>query len=335
MAWLLTHAHFSAKPHKVWDEHCCLKICIWCVHGAYLVESLGMKRTLITLVLCSMTACATQNDATSSSAVATTAPSSNATAVPASVTTTTTTSTMSNANPTTTTNTTTTTTTNPTANVTTNAWPLRAPTSGSAVRLSGDAPIPEEVKEGWVCGDYEIEAPLPVGYAPPTPPRCMEIKSYPLVRRAEITSTGKTNAGANRSFWPLFQHIQKRGIAMTSPVEMDYTGMSDDKGNLSDERGSWTMSFLYRTPDMGETGPAESNVQVKDLPPMTVISLGMQGNYGLKQVNTALDKLRDALAKQDQWVVAGEPRALNYNGPQIEAGYRWSEIQIPVKPSMR
>jgi len=162
----------------------------------------------------------------------------------------------------------------------------------------------------------------------------MEMKSYPLVRRAEITSTGKTNAGTNRSFWPLFQHIQKRGIAMTSPVEMDYTGMSDDKGNLSDERGSWTMSFLYRTPDMGETGPAESNVQVKDLAPMTVISLGMQGNYGLKQVNTALDKLRDALAKQDQWVVAGEPRALNYNGPQIEAGYRWSEIQIPVKQKM-
>ena len=55
---------------------------------------------------------------------------------------------------------------------------------------------------------------------------------------------------------------------------------------------------------------------------------------GLKQVNTALDKLRDALAKQDQWVVAGEPRALNYNGPQIEAGYRWSEIQIPVKQKM-
>ena len=279
-----------------------------------------MKLTIITLVLCSMTACATKNDSTSSSAAATTAPIANATAAPASATTT---STMSNANAN----------ANPTAITIT--WPLRAPTSGSAVRLSGDAPIPEEVKEGWVCGDYEIEAPLPVGYAPPTPPRCMEIKSYPLVRRAEITSTGKTNTGSNRSFWPLFQHIQKRGIAMTSPVEMDYTGMSDDKGNLSDERGSWTMSFLYRTPDMGETGPAESNVQVKDLPPMTVISLGMQGNYGLKQVNTALDKLRDALAKQDQWVVAGEPRALNYNGPQIEAGYRWSEIQIPVKPSMR
>ena len=317
MAWLLTRKHFSAKPHKFGDERSCLKICIGCVHRAYLVESLGMKLTIITLVLCSMTACATKNDSTSSSAAATTAPIANATAAPASATTT---STMSNANA------------NPTA--ITIAWPLRAPTSGSAVRLSGDAPIPEEVKEGWVCGDYEIEAPLPVGYAPPTPPRCMEIKSYPLVRRAEITSTGKTNTGSNRSFWPLFQHIQKRGIAMTSPVEMDYTGMSDDKGNLSDERGSWTMSFLYRTPDMGETGPAESNVQVKDLPPMTVISLGMQGNYGLKQVNTALDKLRDALAKQDQWVVAGEPRALNYNGPQIEAGYRWSEIQIPVKPRM-
>jgi hypothetical protein len=119
-----------------------------------------MKLTLITLVLCSMTACAAKNDSTSSSAAATTAPIANATAAPASATTT---STMSNANA------------NPTA--ITIAWPLRAPTSGSAVRLSGDAPVPEEVKEGWVCGDYEIEAPLPVGYAPPTPPRCMEIKS--------------------------------------------------------------------------------------------------------------------------------------------------------------
>jgi hypothetical protein len=93
------------------------------------------------------------------------------------------------------------------------------------------------------------------------------------------------------------------------------------------------MSFLYRRTEQGPTGPAERGVRVVDSPPTTVISIGLNGGYGMNRVNQGLDKLRETLAKQDRWVAAGEPRALNYNGPAIPMRYRWSEVQIPVKPA--
>ncbi|MGA1265967.1 MAG: heme-binding protein [Phycisphaerales bacterium] len=211
-------------------------------------------------------------------------------------------------------------------------WPLRAPAAGTTVRLLGDAPAPMQEGDNWFAGDCEIEAPLPVGYPPPTPPQCVEIKTYPVVRRAEFRSEGTTSLGMNRGFWPLFRHIQNRDIEMTSPVEMDYRGMMDEQGRLTDRQGAWTMSFLYRRTDQGPTGQAEPGVQVEDLPQMTVISIGLTGGYGLNRVNQGLEKLQQALASQDQWVAAGDPRALNYNGPSIPMRYRWSEVQIPVKP---
>jgi hypothetical protein len=133
-------------------------------------------------------------------------------------------------------------------------------------------------------------------------------------------------------FWPLFNHIKDRDIAMTSPVEMDYRGMASDNGQLTAEQGSWTMSFLYRKREQGPEGQAERGVRVQDNPEVTVISIGMMGGYGMNRVNQGLEKLRDVLAKQDRWVAAGDPRSLSYNGPQIGFKRRWSEVQIPVKP---
>ena len=48
--------------------------------------------------------------------------------------------------------------------------------------------------ENWFAGKCEIEAPLPEGYPPPTPPECVEIKTYPVVRRAEVSGSGPTCA---------------------------------------------------------------------------------------------------------------------------------------------
>jgi hypothetical protein len=45
------------------------------------------------------------------------------------------------------------------------------------------------VGESWQTSDgLAIEAPLPVGYPSPTPAGCIELKTYPQVRRAEIES---------------------------------------------------------------------------------------------------------------------------------------------------
>jgi hypothetical protein len=214
----------------------------------------------------------------------------------------------------------------------TTPWPMSAPKAGAVVRVLGESPAPVLEGENWFAGDCEIEAPLPVGYPPPTPPECVEIKTYPVVRRAEFSSQGPTSIGMGNGFWPLFNHIKKRDIAMTSPVEMDYDGMLGDDGKLTDEKGSWTMSFLYRQVEQGPTGSAERGVKVEDKPEVTVISIGLMGGYGINRVNQGLAKLQDALAKQDRWVAAGDPRSLSYNGPQIPFKRRWSEVQIPVKP---
>ena len=214
--------------------------------------------------------------------------------------------------------------------------PEGAPEPGKTVRMVGDAAV---VPERLGNGEYRlkdmgmvIEAPLPDGYPAPTPPGMIELKTYPTVRRAEYTAKGSSNFGMNVGFWPLFNHIKEREIAMTSPVEMDYrpAGERTPLDPMKDADGSWTMSFLYRSADLGPTGQ-DGRVKVVDNPEVTVVSIGMRGGYGMGQVNAGLDELQKWFASQDQWEPAGDPRGLNYNGPQVPMRSKWSEVQVPVR----
>ena len=213
------------------------------------------------------------------------------------------------------------------------AIPTAPPAAGTGIRVAGT--IPDNVElvlegEEWRFGRMRIEAPLPQGYPPPTPAETMEIKTYPSVRRAEVTASGNSNLGSNLAFWPLFNHIKERDIAMTSPVEMDYRGMASEDGTALDEsKGTWTMSFLYRSADLGPTGE-DGRVKIVDAPPVTVLSIGMRGGYGMSKVNEGLAKLHEWLAANPQWKACGEPRALNYNGPAVRMKDKWSEVQLPV-----
>ncbi|MDA1263365.1 MAG: hypothetical protein O3B75_10780 [Planctomycetota bacterium] len=114
------------------------------------------------------------------------------------------------------------------------------PTAGNSVCIGtyGSGRTSEPTKNGdWgKCGRCEIEAPLPNGYSAPTPPGAIELKSYPSVRCAEISSKGSTGMGMSASFWPLFNHIQSQEIAMTSPVEMDYRGVMEQNSNQLSEK---------------------------------------------------------------------------------------------------
>ena len=213
--------------------------------------------------------------------------------------------------------------------------PEGAPAPGQSVRLVGDAAVkPVVTAEGAALADMGmlVEAPLPAGYPAPTPPGMIELKTYPVVRRAEYTASGSSNFGMNVGFWPLFNHIKDRDIAMTSPVEMDYRPDGDRAplDPMKDATGSWTMSFLYRTTDLGPTGDA-GRVKVVDHPEMTVIAIGMRGGYGMGTMNAGLEKLQEWFAGQDQWEPAGNPRGLNYNGPQVPMRSKWSEVQVPVR----
>jgi hypothetical protein len=242
------------------------------------------------------------------------------------------------------------------------AVPEGAPAVGTGVRLVGsDIEVRQEGKY-FRSGRFIVNEHLPAGYPAPTPPGAIEIKSYPSVRRAEFSGEKAAHDGrGSRGFWPLFGHIVKRDIAMTAPVEMDYAGIDlasmpeaanapvalpDDaeakKGWQADRKqpldaaaqkiqdASWTMSFLYRTSDLGPTGE-DGKIKIVDTAPVTVISVGLIGSPSNKLVNEGMTKLREYFASQTEWAPAGEIRGLFYNGPDIAENRKWAEIQVPVR----
>ncbi len=206
--------------------------------------------------------------------------------------------------------------------------PSASPPLGQTVRVGGDlnASITTTSK-GFRFGPSSIDTPLPDGYPAPTPPGAIDIKSYPSVRLAEVQGSSTPDRGMNDAFWPLFRHIKKHDIAMTSPVEMNYQKLDAD--NTPD---AWSMAFLYRTPDLNQTG-AEGNITVRDADPVTVLALGAKGDYSMSLVNTAREQLQSWLDQNPQWIPDGEWRALYYNGPALFWWNKWAEVQIPIRPA--
>ncbi|MEN0021313.1 MAG: heme-binding protein [Planctomycetota bacterium] len=197
------------------------------------------------------------------------------------------------------------------------------------------------------AGRVRTNEVLPEGYPRPTAPEAIEIKTYPSVRRAVVTSDSGGEASAemgqaSRSgFWQLFSHISTNNIAMTAPVEMDYPGMmslpaleeaqaaDSDEGAEADE-AEWAMAFLYRTADLGPTGTFGS-VEVYDSEPMTVLALGVLGDIGRESLEKHIERLADWVAESDEWELAGPPRTFGYNGPMVAGADRWWEVQLPIQ----
>ena len=218
---------------------------------------------------------------------------------------------------------------------------LRTPASlrddWSTFRVGGDlfAATDRQSDELFIAGPCRVTTPLPQGYPLPTPPGAVELKRYPAARRAEYASSGDSEFGRNIAFWPLFNHIKKHDIAMTSPVEMDFKSREAKVlGTQPDPKDKrWTMSFLYRTPDMNATG-SEGKVTVTDVPAVSVIAVGTRGPYSEEALDDALNTLMATLATSPDWKPAGAPRALYYNGPDTAPKNLWGEIQIPITPTL-
>lgn len=211
------------------------------------------------------------------------------------------------------------------------AVPSTSPEPGTLRRVGGDlSAIVKRRGDVYRVSPCVIDTPLPDGYPDPTPPGAIDLKTYPSVRRAVVTGTGTPNRGMDRAFWPLFNHIRKKSIAMTSPVEMDYI---DAAASGEVAKGSWSMAFLYRSPELNVTG-VDGGVKVVDAPPVTVVAIGMKGDYGTGLVERGARKLEDWLAANPDWEAAGPWRSLYYNGPSLDFWNKWAEVQIPVRPRL-
>lgn len=148
----------------------------------------------------------------------------------------------------------------------------------------------------------------------------LELRDYPAYTMVRTTAKG----GSTRAFWPLFQHIQKNDIAMTTPVQMDW-----QPGKDGDRRPA-TMAFLYGDP---ATRPAHvaDGVEVVEVPAATVISLGAIGNDRPAVVEAMLARLHGWLAANPAYEAAGPMRTMGYNSPMVPNDERFFEVQLPVR----
>lgn len=168
-----------------------------------------------------------------------------------------------------------------------------------------------------------MEASLPEGWPAPTAPGEIVVKSYPASRLAVVEQ-----AGQNAAFSRLFDHIKGRDIAMTAPVEMTYAeqGGPEELPRLSQQ----SMAFYYRSPSQGQAGQ-EGDVRVVDVPPTTVVSVGVKGSYREANFAKALQRLTTWLAQNGRYERTGPPRVLAYNSPFVPWFLKYAEVQLPIR----
>jgi hypothetical protein len=174
-------------------------------------------------------------------------------------------------------------------------------------------------------------APLPEGFPPPSPEGQIEIKRYPEYRAATVQMTGDLEYAPSRGFSPLFRHISSNDISMTAPVETRYPAATLE-GDTT--QGEAAVSFLYRSLDIVPSEVAQ-DIQIDNIPPMMVVSIGTRGRYNLETYQASIEQLQAWLAAHPEYEVVGQPRRFFYDGPFLPDAMKRSDVQIPVQPSER
>lgn len=177
-----------------------------------------------------------------------------------------------------------------------------------------------------------VSAPLPEGFPPPTAAGKIEVKHYPAYRAGTFTYQGQLDQATSAAFDPLYRHISSNDIAMTAPVETRYPPVTLEEGNEDklDQRGEAKVSFLYRSTNMQPQQVAKG-IEVENNPSMTVVSLGLQGDYSYTSYQEHINQLRDWLDQHPEYTVAGSPRRFFYDSPFIPDAIKRSEVQIPIR----
>ena len=174
---------------------------------------------------------------------------------------------------------------------------------------------PEDTAMADDAFEPRMEAPLPEGFPGPGPVGRVVVKEYPRYRAAQA-------AGGMGAFWTLFNHIKRNEIAMTAPVEMAVTDMHGQFATTQ-------MAFLYESTAQGETGK-QGSVEVADLPPARVVSIGLRGPLGKDKLAAARKAVEERAAREG-WVRHGGWRLMGYNIPMVPEADRFYELQLPVR----
>jgi hypothetical protein len=176
----------------------------------------------------------------------------------------------------------------------------------------------------WLAIDLpfqpEIESPRPAGFPEATPVGEIAVLEFPACRLARVPMA-RLPLSSSGAFWKLFRHIESNGISMTAPVETTYGG--------SGERAT-TMAFLYGAPEIGRTG-RHGEVEVVDVGPLRVVSLGLRGRRDEDSVRAAEKTLRGWLESEARFEPDGSLRVMSWNSPMVSQERNYFEVQIPVR----
>ena len=149
----------------------------------------------------------------------------------------------------------------------------------------------------------------------------LELRHYPRYRMVRTTMQG----GSTGAFWPLFRHIESNGIAMTTPVQMDWQSRDGEA-----EQRPMRMAFLYGDPAITPTR-TDDGVEVVEMPAVDALSIGAIGDDRRDRVEALRARLQAWLVANPDWEVAGELRTMGYNSPMVPRDQRYFEVQLPVR----
>ena len=207
--------------------------------------------------------------------------------------------------------------------------------AGTAPADDKSAQVPARLEAFVIPGaklkPADSDAPLAEGWPGGTEPGMIEVKNYPGYRSAVARGKGASIGADTVLFYPLFNHISKSDIAMTTPVVSTY---SQDLVKEPKAKGDMSMEFVYRSPTMGQAGQGVGSVKVEDHPASAFVCLGVQGDLDAERMSKGVGALKSWLAdRKGEWVEDGPPRRLGYHGPMTRRDERLWEVQIPVKPA--
>lgn len=153
-----------------------------------------------------------------------------------------------------------------------------------------------------------------------------ELREYPALVVAEVTSSGDRQRASGASFRRLAAYIfaQDRpeggeSIAMTAPVLQQETG-----------QGGWRMRFVMPAKyTLATLPPAPSDIALTEVPARRMAAVRFSGNGGAADLAAREAQLRKWLAGQGI-APEGEAEYAFYDAPMIPGPLRRNEVLIPV-----
>jgi hypothetical protein len=160
----------------------------------------------------------------------------------------------------------------------------------------------------------------------PTAPGVTELKTVPagLLVRREVQGDYFYKSG--ELFRPLFRYIQRKDIAMTTPVE-SHPGATSAM--------LFWIAASERPKAEGDLAPAApvipEGVVVLQRPAQLVVSRGDRGGYSRKHFEQAREVVLAWVAARPELKVAGEAYGVYWNSPFMPPFLKRYEVHIPVR----